>query len=288
LGVVYTPKGPLFDWNNARLRNQVLADLTQFSKKKGGIFLKIDPDIQVGTGVPGEEDSSETPFGRMITDELKTGGWRFSQDQIQYRNTVLVDLQEKEEEMLARMKQKTRYNIRLAARKRVVVRAGAVEDLPLLYKMYAETSARDGFAIREKRYYLTLWKMFLEAGMMEPLIAHVEGEAVAAMCVFRFGGTAVYMHGMSLPIHRNKMPTYLLQWEAMRRAKAAGCAVYDLWGAPNVFDETDTMWGVFRFKRGLGGQVVRTVGAWDLPLKPLMYRLYTGVIPNVLEIMKNR
>ena len=68
---------------------------------------------------------------------------------------------------------------------------------------------------------------------------------------------------MSRNAHREKMPTYLLQWEAMKHAKAKGCTVYDLWGAPDVFDESDSMWGVYRFKEGLGGKVVRTLGAWD-------------------------
>ena len=59
---------------------------------------------------------------------------------------------------------------------------------------------------------------------------------------------------MSRNVHREKMPTYLLQWEAMKRAKAKGCTVYDLWGAPEAFDESDSMWGVYRFKEGLGGK----------------------------------
>jgi lipid II:glycine glycyltransferase (peptidoglycan interpeptide bridge formation enzyme) len=82
------------------------------------------------------------------------------------------------------------------------------------------------------------------------------------------------------------MPNHLLQWEAMRRAKSAGCTVYDLWGAPDEFDESDAMWGVFRFKEGLGGEVVRTLGAWDNPVSPVLYRLYTQIIPKVLDVMR--
>ncbi|MEN8172498.1 MAG: peptidoglycan bridge formation glycyltransferase FemA/FemB family protein, partial [Chloroflexota bacterium] len=199
-----------------------------------------------------------------------------------------VDLTAPEDEILARMKQKTRYNIRLAGRKGVVVRIGDESDLPMLYKIYAETSTRDGFAIRDEDYYRTVWTEFMGAGMAEPLIAEVEGQPVAAVVIFNFAGRAYYMHGMSRPLHRNKMPTYLLQWEAMRRAKSTGCTVYDLWGAPELFDESDSMWGVFRFKRGLGGTVMRTAGAYDYPLRPLIYKLYSRVLPRILDLMRLR
>jgi lipid II:glycine glycyltransferase (peptidoglycan interpeptide bridge formation enzyme) len=84
------------------------------------------------------------------------------------------------------------------------------------------------------------------------------------------------------------MPAYLLQWEAIRRAKAAGCTTYDLWGAPDQFDESDSLWGVFRFKQGLGGQVVRTIGAWDYPASRFWYQAYTRLIPRLLDVMRSR
>ena len=122
----------------------------------------------------------------------------------------------------------------------------------------------------------------------EPLIAEVDSEPVAAIFVFYFASRAYYVYGMSRNAHREKMPTYLLQWEAMKRAKAKGCTVYDLWGAPDVFDESDSMWGVFRFKEGLGGKVVRTLGAWDFAPSPLWYKMYSEIIPRVLDVMRSR
>jgi lipid II:glycine glycyltransferase (peptidoglycan interpeptide bridge formation enzyme) len=116
----------------------------------------------------------------------------------------------------------------------------------------------------------------------------VDNEPVAAIFVFYFAGRAYYVYGMSRDVHREKMPTYLLQWEAMKRAKSIGCTVYDLWGAPEVFDESDSMWGVYRFKEGLGGKVVRTLGAWDFAPNPFWYKLYSEAIPRVLNIMRLR
>ena len=303
LSVLYLPKGPNLDWTDALLRDRVLNDLQAFAKREGAIFLKIDPDVVLSTGVPGSETDRPASAGRAIEADLSRRGWRFSSEQVQFRNTVLIDLAPSEDEMLARMKQKTRYNIRLAVKKGVTVRLGAPADWPLLYRMFAETSVRDGFVIRDEQYYQTVWSLFkpdvavpalgLSKGRIsqpfsEPLIAEVEGEPVAAIFVFYFAGRAYYVYGMSRETHRERMPNYLLQWEAMCRAKAAGCTLYDLWGAPEGFNESDGMWGVFRFKEGLGGEVVRTLGAWDFAPNRLTYRLYTDLMPRLLGLMRAR
>ncbi|MFH1523508.1 MAG: peptidoglycan bridge formation glycyltransferase FemA/FemB family protein [Chloroflexota bacterium] len=290
LSVLYIPKGPNLDWNDASLRQRVLNDLQVFAKRQGAIFVKIDPDVVLGTGVPRTDEAVEFNGGQDTRSELARRGWNFSRDQIQFRNTVLIDLSPSEDEMLARMKQKTRYNVRLAQKKGVKVRIGTVDDLPLLYRMYAETSVRDGFLIRGEDYYLTVWRTFGQSSMpfSEPLIAEVNGQPVAAISLFYFAEQAIYLFGMSCDEHREKMPNYLLQWEAMRRAKALGCQVYNLWGAPDEFDESDGLWGVFRFKEGLGGYVSRTVGAWDFPARPIMYKLYTQTLPQIMSVMRKR
>ena len=288
--VLYAPKGPLMDWENESLRTRVLNDLQDFAKKQGAIFLKLDPDVLLATGEPNSAEEIVNNDGQAVASELKRRGWKYSDDQIQFRNTVIVDLSASEEEMLARMKQKTRYNVRLAEKKGVTIRVGTKDDLPMLYKMYAETSVRDGFVIRDEGYYQTVWQTFMSSNgpTCEPLIAEVNGEAVAAIFVFYFASRAYYVYGMSKNIHREKMPTYLLQWEAMKRAKNHGCQMYDLWGAPESFDESDSMWGVYRFKEGLGGQVVRTLGAWDFAPNTLWYKLYSEIIPRVLDVMRSR
>ena len=293
LSILYSPKGPLMDWTNEALRARVLNDLQSYAKKQGAIFLKMDPDVVLGTGVPASEDEVVDANGQLVMNELKRRGWEYASDQIQFKNTVLIDLNPTEEEMLARMKQKTRYNIRLAEKKPVSLRVGTEGDLSMLYKMYAETSVRDGFVIRDENYYKIVWELFMsgeqsEIPHAEPLIAEVDGEPVAAIFVFYFAGRAYYVYGMSRNVHREKMPTYLLQWEAMKRAKAKGCVAYDLGGAPEVCDESDSMWGVYRFKEGLGGQVVRTLGAWDFAPSPLWYKMYSEIIPRVLDVMRSR
>ncbi len=294
LRVLYVPKGPLLDWQNAPLRARVLDDLQALARRERAILIKIDPDVVTAlgattgatTGAPGAEQAA--PIGQVLQADLARRGWMFSRDQIQFRNTVCLDLMPSEPDLLAAMKQKTRYNLRLAERKGVQVRLGAPADLDLLYRLYAETSVRDGFVIRGLDYYRDAWGRFMAAGLAQPFVAEVDGQPVGALIIFRFARTAWYMYGMSRDAHRDKMPNHLLQWEAIRWSKARGCTTYDFWGAPDEFVESDPLWGVWRFKEGFGGQFVRHLGAWDYAPVPWLYRLYTTVLPRVLDLMRRR
>ena len=288
LKVLYCPKGPVLEWQNKGLVQQVLDDLQDFAKSQKAIFLKLDPEVLLGTGVPDTESEVPELSGVNLIKNLKKRGWLFSQDQIQFRNTVFIDLRPDEDTILATMKQKTRYNIRLAARRGVAVRQATLDDLPLLYQMYAHTAVRDDFAIRGADYYLALWQSFMQAGMCHALIAEVENEAIAGLLLFHFNRVSIYMYGMSTDKYREWMPNHLLQWEAIRFSKSLGCERYDMWGAPDVFDESDSMWGVYRFKEGFNGITARHIGAWDYPSRPLLYKLYTGVLPRVLDLMRWR
>jgi lipid II:glycine glycyltransferase (peptidoglycan interpeptide bridge formation enzyme) len=154
--------------------------------------------------------------------------------------------------------------------------------------MYRETAARDGFTIRPEAYYLDGWTTLYEAGMGQPLLAEVDGQPVAAVVLVRFADKVIYMYGASSARERERMPNYLLQWEAIRWARAQGAKVYDFWGAPDEFVETDRLWGVWRFKAGFNAEVVRTIGAWDYPAWPMGYRLYTDMMPRYLARLRAR
>lgn len=288
MNVLYVPKGPLLDWNNQDLVEQVLSDLQSIAKDYKAIFIKIDPDVPVGWGVPGSEDSWDDLQGIGIKEKLNAHGWQFSQDQIQFRNTVLVDLTQTDEQLLAVMKQKTRYNIRLSGKRGVNVRIGSVDDIPMLIDMYAHTAVRDGFITRSPDYYELLWEIFIKDGLAEPLIAELSGKPIAAVFIFHFAGISRYLYGMSYDEHRDAMPNHLLQWEAMIRSRNLGCHTYDMWGAPDEFNESDSLWGVYRFKEGFSGKVLRTLGAWDYPNHPVVYRLYTRVLPKILNLMRKK
>ncbi len=284
--VLYVPKGPLLAWDQPAARTRALDELEALACRERALFIKLDPDVPVSVGNPGSEQAA--PTGLALQAELAQRGWVSSPDQIQFRNTVTLDLRGSEADLLAGMKQKTRYNLRLAERTGVSVRRGTMADLDLLFRMYAETSLRDGFAIRGQAYYADAWGRFMRAGLAQPLVAEVDGAAVGALVVFRFGHTAWYMYGMSRDAHREKMPNHLLQWQAITWAREQGCATYDFWGAPDEFVESDPLWGVWKFKEGFGGQVVRHLGAWDYAPSPTLYRLYTRLLPRLLDVLRRR
>jgi peptidoglycan pentaglycine glycine transferase (the first glycine) len=283
--ILYVPKGPILDYQDAALRRVVLAELEQIARQERAVFVKIDPDVVHSWGLERERPS---PTGRKFQQELEQRGWRYSTEQIQFRNTVELSIQRPEEELLAAMKQKTRYNIRLATRRGITIRQGTPDDFPLIVQMYRETAARDGFAIRPAAYYLDIWQAFYESGMAQPLLAEYQGEPLAAVILVRLGDRAIYMYGASTQQERKRMPNYLLQWEAIRWARAQGCEVYDFWGAPDEFVESDQLWGVWRFKSGFQGEVVRHIGAWDYPVRPLWYWLYTRALPRYLAWLRAR
>jgi len=275
--VAYAPRGPLLDWRDVKLAETVLSGLEAEARRAGALFVKVDPEVR-----------SDTAEGRAIMALLDRRGWVAAREQIQFRNTMISDLAPDLDSILAVMKPKWRYNIRLAERRGVIVRDGSAADLPQFYAMYVETGERDGFLVRPFDYYRRIWERFLSEGLAHILVAEVEGAPVAGLILFRFGATAWYFYGASTAKERGLMPNHALQWAAMRWAKDAGCIRYDWWGAPDVLDEADPMWGVYRFKQGFGGEFSPGIGAWDFPTSQTGYRLYTGAMPRLLGLARRR
>ena len=246
-------------------------DLT--CQRNRSIFLKYEPDLW---------EIREESQAR-ITNYI----FRTSPHNIQPPRTLIVDIKDSEEEILARMKQKTRYNIRLAEKKGVVVRAW--NDIAAFHKMMVLTGERDGFGLHSLEYYKRAYDLLHPKQMAELLLAEYDGKPLAALFVARHGNRAYYLYGASTEEERNRMPTYLLQWEAMKWAKACGCEEYDLWGVPdedeatleaNFESRSDSLWGVYRFKRGFGGQLKRAVQAMDRVYHPLLYWVYLRFMGN--------
>ncbi len=290
--VMYAPKGPALDYADTELVIEVLRHLQKLARQHRAIWLKLDPDVIAATGVPAEAaqegDVIDTPnaIGQNFMKLLREQSWRFSNDQVQFRNTIVIDLSASEDDLLAAMSQNTRRKVRIAQREGVTVRAGTVADLPILYDLYKTTGERDHFLIRPPEYYEQAWRDFISAGLARPLIAEANGQPIAHVILFHFGRKCWYFYGASSNADREKMPNYLLQWEAIRWAKAQGYALYDFWGAPNVFSESDSLWGVYNFKRGFRGTVTRHVGAWDYAPYPLLYQGYTEIMPRVIARMR--
>lgn len=286
VSVMYAPKGPAMDYSDTTLVEEVLQALQAKAKEHRAIWLKIDPDLPYATGVPNEDDDSPVVEGQAVKAYLEKTGWTFSDDQIQFRNTVTIDLTQAEDDILMAMSGNTRRKVRQADKKGVTLRTATIDDIDALYALYDITGDRNDFLIRPKDYYIKLWRYFMENNLAHALIAEYEGQAIAQVILFHFGETCWYFYGASSNAERNRMPNYALQWEAMKWAKAQGYKSYDMWGAPNEFTEDDSMWGVFMFKQGFRGTVERRLGAWDYAPNKLAYTLYTEAMPRIRDWLK--
>lgn len=277
--VLYAPKGPAVSAVTSFA--DALAWIEQRARETHALWVKLDGDVHLAAQQTGEDPTTALEACRKT---LRSHRWRISPDQVQFRNTAFSDLHHTDDELLAGMKQKWRYNIRLAEKRGVRIRQATPDDLPMLYRMYAETGRRDGFLIREPDYYYDAWRTMSAKGML----AEHSGNAqpLAGLLLFHFAQRAWYFYGMSRAEGRENMPNYLLQWSALRWARDQGCTIYDWWGAPEVRSEHDPMWGVYRFKEGFGAQFVEGLGAWDYAPSPVLYHIYTRWMPIVWKVVR--
>ena len=262
LTIAYIPKGPVgLDWS------ALLPEIENICRRRRAIVIYVEPDAW-------QDDSP------ILAQKLTK--YKPASISIQPRRTITLSLEGREEDWLQRMKQKTRYNIRLAEKKGVIIAKSS--DLAAFNDLMQVTGERDQFGVHQESYYRTAYQLFHPEGSCEMFMAAFENRPLAAIMVFKRGRRAWYFYGASDEKERNRMPTYLLQWEAMRWAAEAGCTEYDLWGVPdldedsleaNFADRSDGLWGVYRFKRGFGGQLKRTAGVYERILQPGIFQFYS-------------
>ncbi|ORC38374.1 peptidoglycan bridge formation protein FemAB [Marispirochaeta aestuarii] len=190
-------------------------------------------------------------------------------------DTVFIDLSRSEDELLDRMRAKTRYNVRLAQRRGVEVISADRTRLDTWYDLYRETCSRNGINLHGRFFFRAVADAATafddNSADMELLVARADGEDLAAMFLVSTGKRATYLFGASATKKRNLMPTYALQWEAIQRAKHKGCREYDMFGVSPSADKAHPMYGLYRFKTGFGGYIFHRMGCWDYPLDPAVY-----------------
>lgn len=265
--VTYVPRGPVVNWSDTAAVEALLAALDATARRRRAIMLKIEPD------------ELDTPEMRLT---LERYGFRRSPQSIQPPRTILIDITGSEDDVLMRMSQTTRRKVRTGAKKDIQVRRGSASDLDSFNTLMQATGARNEFGVHSPGYYRRAIELFApDHGAL--LLASYKGRDLAGLMVFALGKTAWYFYGASSEKERERMPTYALQWEAIRWARELGCTTYDLWGIPDEDEaaleaqfqqRSDGLWGVYGFKRGFGGRVVRAVGAWDRIYKPVWYAAY--------------
>ncbi len=223
--------------------------------------IKIDPEIRKGAITPSQ-------FKKM--------GYLPARN-LQYNvSTIIIDLRPTEEEILAAFKQKTRYNIRLAAKKGVTVAAVPTDQrsMETMYHLYGTTTRRAGVYLRSKSYFFDYWSRYAKSGHGQMFFASYGGQVLAGAFIFYLGERALYKDGGSIREHTAVQAPYALQWEIMRWLKARGVTSYDMHGTPppdRIDDPTHPQAGLARFKTGFNSEISEFIGTYDLPINQVAY-----------------
>lgn len=264
----YCPEGPVVkgnDWSEPA-NQAAFRDLTDYLKRHKGsrvLFLKVDPHV------------AADDFPVTWLDQQK---FKDSPEDIQAAVVAHVDLEGNEEDVLARMKQKGRYNIRYATKKGVTVRSGTDErDLATFYHLLEQTAKRQGISYRSRQYFSLFRKNFMiDSDLARFVIAEYEGKPVAAILVTFFGDEAVYLYGGSSKQDRSVYGSYAVQWEGIQEAKRRGCTYYNMTGVAATDDPNDAWAGLRQFKLKFGAEVVHLLGARDQLYQPFLYTAFTN------------
>jgi peptidoglycan pentaglycine glycine transferase (the first glycine) len=257
----YAPRGPIFLKEDDRAPILIQSLIQQLSEQKlpgRVVFYRIEPFLDA---------ASERNFSPLIHRRA-----------LNPSTTVLIDLQKTEEEILAAMHSKTRYNIRLAERHGVSVRVGSMEgDRDAFFHLLRETSSRDAFTAQPEPYLRKMMDALEPTGCLRLRLAEYEGRPIAGSMEIVFGDTVTYLHGASSSEARNVMAPFALHWSAIQTAKREGFHSYDFWGCnptdTSSIDYKPSWQGITRFKEGFGGEKKTLVGTWDAPASRFLYRM---------------
>ena len=270
----YAPRGPIMLDLSSPAFSLLLHFVDSLARKHNAFMLKIDPVVH-------EHDVTALQaferYGFAATDSF-----------IHERGEWVLDIYPDEKQQLANMKEKWRYNIRLAQRKGVKIRRGhGPEDIQLFHTLLQETSERDQFFIHAVDHFEYILSLFERDDNAALFLAEYEGKAIAGIIVMRCGDWCWYRYGASSSQARHVMPNHLLQWTGLQWGREHGCTHYNFMGIPAVLTETegpkDPNWGVYTFKRGFGGQAHCAMRSQEKPYNLTVYRLY-----NLVRQLKHR
>lgn len=277
--LAYVPMGPVVNWENEDHVRALLVSLQRTARRRGAFCLKLEPAAI----------NSPDPLAILASQSFQP-----SPCTVQWRSNILIDLDCTEDEILTRFSKKHRQKLHKAAREGIIIQSANIEDLPAIRTLLDDTAERKAFAVYPQEYYQTCFTLFASERLANLLLATYQDRLLAWIMVFVLGKKAYCLYAASGSEHRDLMPTYLLHWEGIRWAHAQGCLVYDYCGIPDEVGQDpdnyaheerhDGLWGVYRFKRGFGGQVVSYIGTHDQIYHRLLYNLYN----NVIGILRNK
>ena len=258
---LYAPRGPVVADPTSPALTALCTRAEQEARRLGAFMVKVEPNAPDG----------DTAW----LEALARLGYHRNPFATHPRRSWVLDIRPSEDELLAGMKEKWRYNIRLAGRKGVQVReASSPEDVDAFYALYQETAKRDGFFIHPKKHYADILRLYGARESAVLLLAEYEKSPIAALIAVRCGATTTYMFGASSNRERNRMPNHLLQWTAIRWAKAHGCAIYDFRAIAEVLDPQEDLYSLYTYKQGFGGYSTLSLETHDRPLNGAVYWAY--------------
>ncbi len=260
--LMYAPRGPIFDEDDSAAFADIVNGVRSLAKRHRSVCLRMDPDIR----------ADYEPFKKALESmKLKVkGGKNF--ETTQPRFVYRMDIKGKtEDEVMANFTSKTRYNVRVAIKNGVETRVvnGDPEAIAQFHALMKVTGERDGFICRSKEYFERLLKSLGEDARL--YAAYYNGEMIAGTLAIRYADKVWYLYGASSNKERNRMPNYLLQWDMIRWAIESGVSVYDFRGVSGDMDESNPLYGLYRFKRGFNGELVEFVGEIDAVFKRFGY-----------------
>lgn len=249
---------------------------------KNTLCIRFDPAVEFLS----PEERDEFAQGMKVISFADRLNLKKNKVDIQPPDSTQINLLPSEEDILNTMKTKWRYNVNLSARKGVEILKITGDNpelskyLDIFYDLYKITAERDGIAIHAKKYYEDLLKKSsdeIKAGKNVPVIslyiAKHEEDYLGAIITLFSKTESIYLYGCSSNVKRNLMPNFLLQWTAMKDAKAYGSQYYDMYGMPPTDDENHPMHGLYLFKTGFGGKNIHRPGTFDIPVS-----IFYGII----------
>lgn len=253
----YFPKGPM----PVKL---MVDSLSEIGKARNAVLIKLEPNVE------------KTKDKRLKTkDKIEELGLVTAKKSLFTKFNFVVDLTKDEQELLTAMRQKTRYNIKVAQKKGVeVYESTRKEDFEVYLKLYFETTRRQKYFGHTESYHRCVWETLMPAGMARVLVAKYQKKPLVAWMLLNFKDTLYYPYGGSSEENRDVMASNLIAWEAIKLGKKIGLKFFDMWGAlaPDA-NEKNPWFGFHRFKAGYGPAHVEYVGTYDLVLKPSLYNV---------------
>lgn len=256
----YYPKG---SWPD----EVMLAALKEMGKRKKAIFIKLEPNISTP---PKNQADIQGLREFLVENGCVLGRPMFTP------YSFILDLRKSEDDLLAQMKSKTRYNIKIAQKHDVkIVEDTSEQGFSDYLNLLKLTTNRQGFYAHTEAYHKSMWNALSQTKMVHILKAVYQDQVLTTWILFEFNGVLYYPYGASSRDHRDTMSSNLVMWEAIKLGKKLGCKSFDMWGSlgPNP-DTKDPWYGFHKFKEGYGADLAEFVGSYDLVIDPIKYKVF--------------